>query len=77
MRGLSVILRIIGAALILWGIYDFYHWGTTGKALLQYYAGAAAIEKLVGYSFAGGLLKTILGALITSVSFILLKREKK
>ena len=50
-------LLLLAALLLAWGISDLYRCATTGRELLQLYAGLESIESLVSGQLLRGVLK--------------------
>lgn len=76
MKKIQWILLILSVLLIAWGIEDFYHYAVMGKELLQHYEGEEAINSLVNYSLANGVIKVILGVFLMTICYFVKKKKK-
>ena len=63
MKKISKGYYIVAAALMLWGMIDFYHYATIGKGLIAHYNGESIIQQLVSNKLAQGIAKAFVGFL--------------
>lgn len=75
MKKAVAILFIVSVLLLIWGGTDLYNYATTGRDLLQHYAGKETIQELVNYNLIQGLVKVILGVLAAVCAYLF--RSKK
>lgn len=77
MKKILFTATIIGIALIIWGIVDLSHWNTIGKGMLQHYADVSAVKQLVTSTLFGGIIKILIGTVLTGISFARDKNDRR
>lgn len=74
MKRISKGYWVAAALLLLWAMWDFYHYFVIGHDLISYYDNAAIIHRLVANKLFQGIVKAVLGVLVLFVGW---RRGKK